>query len=371
MRAATVRSFCCTQTPGRCVALAVAMLVACFPLGTAGSSVAASLRMGSQIPPVVSPPFRDAGYANFLWAGTRYALSWPSRSSPNPTATLFDDQTGKVTAISRAGCSPDGASVLGQAELSWVAFDCASSRGTTSPELYSPTTGKWLAVQPSPGISDVCGGNGCTSLYHLAGAGRFWLQYDLETSTDGEHYTSSNVFQNLQTGELRQDPTGGTTIADLNAPSLTATVCRPLTVPTALNQYGTPVPGSLRFYGRFAVSISGDTDSDAYLERCGSHLHRFLTNETDSSDPSALVSANTHEVVWVAHGSSLNALTLPGLRPFTIRLPPQVARGCSDPDSCISQISLTDRRLYILGGTTLPEQLWAASAPLPPHTKHA
>jgi hypothetical protein len=76
------------------------------------------------------------------------------------------------------------------------------------------------------------------------------------------------------------------------------------------------VPGLLNFYGSFAVSIGGDENgSEVYLERCGTHRHRLLT-ETPLGAP-AVVGANTHEVVWMAHpGRFLSALTLPGLRPF-------------------------------------------------------
>jgi hypothetical protein len=83
-----------------------------------------------------------------------------------------------------------------------------------------------------------------------------------------QHCSWDNVFQNIGTGELRQDPSGATTTVDLNAPDLTRTVCGPLRVPTIFGPYNAPVPGLLTFYGSFAVSIGGDENgSEVYLER--------------------------------------------------------------------------------------------------------
>jgi hypothetical protein len=129
-------------------------------------------------------------------------------------------------------------------------------------------------------------------------------------------------------------------------------MCGPLRVPTTYELYApAPAPGSLTFYGSFALSIGGDENgSEVYLERCGTHLHRLLT--TAPLERPAVVGANTHEVVWMAHpGRFLSALTLPGLRPFTIRLPNRlIARTCSPEDcsTCVAQIALANQRLYVL-----------------------
>ena len=348
-------------------ALAVVVGIAAAIIGLMIASVAsASSRVRAHQPPVVRPHFRYVGEAVVLWTGARYALAAPEAlpgPPPYAPATLIDDQSGQVKTIAQAGCYPVLPSTLESLDLPWVPFNCAWP-GQPVPELYSPSTGQWQAVSPSPGVVQTC----CTDDSPVA-AGRYWLEYDQAICDSGnQHCSHSNVFQNIATGELRQDPSGGTTMVDLNAPDLTRTVCAPLRVPTTFEPYGGPPAGSLTFYGSFAVSIGGENGSEVYLERCGTRLHRLLT--TAPLGGLAVVGANTREVVWMAHaGRILNALTLPGLRPFTIRLPNRlVAPTCSPDDytTCVAQIGLTNQRLYLLTAAPyLKQQHWATPNPHP------
>jgi hypothetical protein len=355
-------------------ALAVVVGTAAAIIGLMIVSVAsASSRVRSHQPPVVRPHFRRVGEAASLWTGARYALAAPGAPPPYTPATLIDDQSGQVKTIGQAGCYPVALSAVEPLDLPWVPFNCALLGQPPAPELYSPATGQWQVVSPSPGASPSCGGSGCMS-YGLAAAGRYWLDYNHSMCDSGDQHCSfNNVFQNIGTGELRQDPSGGTTTVDLNAPNLTRTVCGPLRVPTTLEPYAAgPVPGSLTFYGSFALSIGGDENgSEVYLERCGTHLHRLLTKAPPERP--AVVGANMHEVVWMAHPERfLSALTLPGLRPFTIRLPNRlVARTCSRDDysTCVAQIALTNQRLYLLTAGPYPEHLWATPNPRPTHVR--
>ena len=332
----------CRDRRARAVVIGIAAaIMGLLPAGVA----TASSRGHAHRPPVVSPRFRRVGAAGSVWAGSTVAVA-----ASGTSVTLIDDQTGQVTTVSRAGCGALGPSALEPLDLPWVAFNCAPGRifggvgiGPAAPELYSPATGQWQAVSPSPGV--LCPSAGCTDVYSPEAAGRAWLQYDHEScDTGGQHCSSSSVFQNLSTGELRQDPSGGATTVNLNAPDLSQPVCRPLTVPRTYELYApAPVPGSLTFYGRFAVGIGGDENGPrVYLERCGTHLHRLLTTAPREAVP--VVGANTREVVWMSHPYFLSALTLPGLRPFTIRLPKRlVARTCSPRyySTCVAQITGT------------------------------
>jgi hypothetical protein len=308
------------------------------------------------------------GEAGSVWAGSGYVVA-----AGGGYVTLIEDQSGQVTRVSRAGCGALGPSALEPLDLPWVTFNCAAGVisggagiGPPAPELYSPATGQWRAVSPSPGV--LCPGIGCTDQYFPEAAGSAWLQYDHEScDSGGEHCSSSSVFQNLSTGELRQDPSGGTTTVNLNAANLAQAVCRPLRMPMAYELYApTRVPGSLTFYGSFAVAAGGDEHGlRVYLERCGAPLRRLLTTAPPEALP--VVGANTREVVWMSHRHFLSALTLPGLRPFTIRLPKRlIAHSCSQDDysTCVAQIALTERRLYLLTPSG-PGQLWTAPNPLP------
>jgi hypothetical protein len=354
-------------------ALAVVVGMAAAIIGLMIASAGASSRVRAHQPPVVRPHFRYVGEAVLLWTGARYALAAPE-ALPGPPlyspATLIDDQSGQVKTIAQAGCDPvlSQRSTLEPLDLPWVPFSCGWP-GQPVPELYSPATGQWQAVSPSPGAVPSCDSSNCTEDF-LAAAGRYWLEYNHAICDSvNQHCSWDNLLQNIRTRELRQDPWGGTTTVDLNAPDLTRPVCTPLRAPTIFGPYNAPVPGSLTFYGSFAVSIGGDQNgSEVYLERCGTHLHRLLT--TAPLGRLAVVGANTHEVVWMAHpGRILNALTLPGLRPFTIRLPNRlVARTCSPDDysTCVAQIGLTNQRLYLLTAVPyLKQQLWATPNPHP------
>jgi hypothetical protein len=349
-------------------ALAVVVGTAAAIIGLVIISVAsASSRVRSHQPPVVRPLFQSVGeVVSPIWTGARYVLAAPEAllgPPPYSPATLIDDQSGQVKTIAQAGCYPVQPSALEPVDLPWVPFSCGWP-GQPASELYSPATGQWQAVSPSPGAVQSCDSSSCTDDY-LAAAGRYWLEYNHSICDSGDQHCSSNgLFQNIGTGELRQDPSGGSTTVDLNAPDLTRMVCTPLRAPTTFEPYGGPAPGSLTFYGSFALSTGGENGSEVYLERCGTHLHRLLAK---ASLGPAIAGANTHEVVWMARpGPILSALTLPGLRPFTIRLPNRlVARTCSREDysTCVAQIALTNQRLYLLTAGLYHGHLWVTPAP--------
>lgn len=234
-------------------------------------------------------------------------------------------------------------------------------------------------MSPSPGIESPCAGAICTGnediSYFLKAAGTNWLEYEQDTCMDGEHCSADDVFQNIHTGELTQDPSGGSAAIDLNYLDLTRAVCRPLSVPTAAQPYGPTGPGLLSFYGSFALSTGtyNNAITKVYLERCGTHLHRLVTTASSPfPEDAVLPGANSHEVVWIARPRPLlSALTIPGLRSFTIRFPRRlITTACSsqpvDYRNCVGQIALTNHRLYLLQATaTYPEPVWAAPNPLP------
>jgi hypothetical protein len=350
----------------RLVALAVALAAAIAGLMTVGVA-GASARARSHQPPVVSPRFRYVAGAvpgsgtPFLWTGVRYALTWTLLSGSSTPATLIDDQTGRRTTIGRAGCHPfDGPEPL---DLPWITFSCAPANQPPAWEVYSPATGRWQSVSPSPGV--LCSA-GCET--YLLAAGRSWLEFQQATCTANYHAPCSarNLFQNIWTGAVREDPSGPITMVDLNSPNLTRTVCRPLSVPGN---------GSLTFHGNFALSSLTDNklNTTVYLERCGTRLHRLVA-PANTYVGGALTGINAHEVLWMAHpGPLLTGLTLPGLKRFTIRLPQRLlGSSCTSPDDyrdCMSMIALTNKRLYILTAS-YPSQVWAAPAPLPAKAQH-
>ncbi len=329
-----------------------AAIAALMTAGTAG----ASSRVRSRQPSVVSPRFRFVAEAAVLWTGPRYALTWGGLGGSSTPATLIDDQTGRRTTIGRAGCHPLGTAGLEPLDLPWITFTCAPATQPPAWELYSPATGGWHSVSPSPGV--LCSGGCSTS---LLAAGRSWLAFQQASCPNGDYHSCNarNLFQNIQTGEVRPDPSNATTVVDLNSPNLSRMVCRPLSAPGGV---------SPTFYGSSALSAVTDStfNTGVYLERCGTRLHRLVSPVTP--DGAGFTGANAREVVWMAHpGPFLTGLTIPGLRRFTIRLPERLLGSCTSPDDyrdCMSLIALTNKRLYILTAS-YPERVWVAPLSLP------
>ena len=106
----------------------------------------------------------------------------------------------------------------------------------------------------------------------------------------------SVYFQNIQTGELRGDPTNATTFADLNSPALAHRTC------PGVQLMHDPDPGfgmgwgSLTPDGQFAIAIGAD--NRAFLERCGTHMRRLLTS--GSTGYSSALASNAGAIVWQA-----------------------------------------------------------------------
>jgi hypothetical protein len=139
-------------------ALAVVVGMAAGIIGVMIVSVAsASARVRSPQPPVVRPYFQYVGEAVSLWTGARYALT-TQPGPPYVPATLIDDQSGQVKTIGHAGCYPVQPSALEPLDLPWVPFNCGWP-GQPAPDLYSPATGQWQAVSPSPGAEQSCDGS--------------------------------------------------------------------------------------------------------------------------------------------------------------------------------------------------------------------
>lgn len=117
------------------------------------------------------------------------------------------------------------------------------------------------------------------------------------------------AFQNLQTSQvLENDPASSTTSLDLNSPQLAQSICRPLTLPPVVSAVGSGW-GSLTFPDDgFAIASGND---GAYLERCGSHLHEFLTQTRAVDGESSYLCPylecppvnNSREIVWPANTS--------------------------------------------------------------------
>ncbi len=184
------------------------------------------------------------------------------------------------------------------------------------------------------------------------------------------------AFQSLRTGQAIADPSGGSTTVNLDSPGLTEKVCTPLTVPrVSFSPYGDR-PGSLTPAGAFEIAAG---NGGAYLERCGSHLHEFLTAGvlSRSAAPSESTAgcaslacppdANAHAIIWEAPAGRLSGIFLPSRQRFSIPVPARV-----DPSLGIGadyQLALTTTTLYLnVGARPGHRGIWTIPAPTPPPT---
>jgi hypothetical protein len=265
---------------------------------------------------------------------------------------LINDRLGTTTALDPR-CAIDG---LGPP---WILMSCAQTSTPVGPydlELYSLGDGTRQTVTPPPQCaspeSDYCA--------IADGVGAYWIRWDASCYHCGDTY----AFQNIQTGQLRDDPTNATTFVDLNSPALAHTTCPGVSLMREFEGYSTPW-GSLTSYGQFALAIGTDSQKNgaAFLERCGTRMRRLLASGPYESWLPPLAS-NSRAIVWQAAPSRLNGLFLPSLQTFTIPLPSAIVTAQGSPvisATRVAAVGLTSRALYVLDG---PDgTLWRAASP--------
>jgi hypothetical protein len=294
--------------------------------------------------------------AGSLLANGRYVTFEQASGHPCCADVVIDSHTGRRTTLSAPGC--DAAAINSR----WLLFTCDYLGLTPTLKLYVFATRTWRTITLAPSVRAASGGcalSGPANCGAIDGVGNDWIEFD-ET---GYHGNQQRLFENIATGEVRADPTTRSRIADLNSPSLTRTLCRPLSTPYAAIYDGmSDFYGSVQLYGTFAIAykFSGGEQA-AYLERCGSKLHRLLERASYTELPP--MSVNAHAVIWQSGAATLTGLFLPRMKRFTIKLP--VASGapgsCLQPDfgSCLVQIVLTSGKLYV---SYQGASLWAAAS---------
>ena len=307
-------------------------------------------------PLVLRLRFRRAGTATGVAADSRYVVLSGRYSTTNGTpATLIDEQTGTRREISYPGCSPV---TLG---TPWLVYaSCARDYDTT--ELYALPNGGWQAVHVRLGVG-----------WEPVAIGTQWIEMR-ESCDEPTHCTNSYTFQNLQTGQTRSDPTNATTVVDLNSPTLTRKVCKPLRVPLVAGNEGSvtyaALPGSLTFYGKFAISSSGVNGAHGFLERCGSRLHQQIgsPNIPAGSLLGPAFAANSRLVVWQSARHQVSGLFLPSLRRFAIPLPSGINTQSSDGTGFPGTIAASSRHLYLLNwsDSSSIRSYWIAALPSTP-----
>jgi hypothetical protein len=294
-----------------------------------------------------------AGYVpavSLVMSNGRYLyIGTPAGPSGGQLGLLYDDQTGTHVAITGpASCLP--VSIGGP----WLLFNCGSGQSPAL-ALYSLSRGQWQTVVLNASLQAFnaqCaagqpGDPNCGAAPIAVGAD--WIEFG--EACGYRCPSGTTVFQNIQTGQIKSDPTGGRTIADLSSPVLARRLCSPLRARGSSTVTGTGYSGftALALYGRFALVPSRPfkDGSSTVLERCGSKIRMRLRVPV----------ANSREVIWASGPHRLSGLLLPSLRRFEISVPANVSSGV---------IVLGSRRLYLLPLLPLTPgagQLWTAVLP--------
>ncbi len=228
----------------------------------------------------------------------------------------------------------------------WVLMSCPQTSNPGGPfdiALYSLTGGMRQTVTPNPGLPPQCPQPDVeTECAGPAAVGADWIRWDATCYNCGV----TSYFQNIKTGELRDDPTNATTFADLNSPALAHKTCSGVQLMRTLGPFTSPW-GSLTDDGQFALVTSAD--NSVFLERCGTRMRQLLTN--GNTVVSYVLASNASVIVWQAVTSQLNGLFLPSLQTFTIPLPSAIVKAPGSPeDTPVSELTLTSDALYVRDG---------------------
>lgn len=338
-------------------------LAAVMAFAASDRVAAASASTGHRSPVTVHLRFRRMSGTVFFNT-ERYVFAKSGMSGPAISrGVLTDDRTGQHRQLTfAAGCSPIA---IGAGALVLL---CDSGL-TRTQQIYDIATGQTRALTPDPLLGTpapegVCGagsppGPGVPPAVAL---GTRWVGLDI--GGFDPHTYEQFAFQNLQTGQARCDPAGAHVTIDLDSAGLTTKPCAPLTVPV-LHLLGGVGAGSLTPVGDGFEVYAG---ANSYLERCGTHLHQFLTsNHYQQSSPIGVQCAavacpppaNAHAIIWPARGR-VDGVWLPSRQRFTIPVPTSVDRFPGfDSDY---EVGLTKRHLYL---STLTH-VWQAPIPTQP-----
>ncbi len=269
---------------------------------------------------------------------------------------VVNDRTGTTTALYR-GCFVEG---IGDP---WLLLGCpqvTGGAGGYALQLYSLPNAARLPVAENPNLPYSPCNDEFLRCAFPDGVGAQWIRFDARCYQCRDAF----FYENIQTTQVRSDPTSATTFADLRSPDLARTTCAGVRVlPSAID--GRPGWGSLTVYGQVALATGGDAKGDdaAYLERCGMPGRRLLAAWPSTGTPPPLASTDG-AIVWQTVPSRLTGLFLPSLGRFELPLPPAIVRA--EAGGRVAALALTSGAVYVLdrpGG-----RLWRAPAPAPPAT---
>lgn len=251
---------------------------------------------------------------------------------------LINDRTGRARTVTVPGCIP---AALGGG---FLLFGC-----TQSVKLYSLAKRTTREIVPAASVmySGTCGQPDVeTPCSTAVSVGSRWIGFEIGCY----HCSGRFTFENIRTGQVIANPStpGGRTTVDLNSPSLTATLCPPLTIPPATGP-NNPGPGVVRRYGHFVLEATRGGAPKflpvAYLGRCGSARRQVLTRYANEFG-TIPIDSDSREIVWATGRGDLAGVYLPSLRPFVVKAGPSLKRYAGQTGTL--DLVLTSRPLYVV-----------------------
>ncbi|HET9102419.1 MAG TPA: hypothetical protein VFN55_03630 [Solirubrobacteraceae bacterium] len=269
-----------------------------------------------------------------------YPPSFPRSSAASPFV-LVNDRTGKQIKLQPCrgrGIEP-GPGIL---HYPWVGFDCG---GAKPYRIYNIVTHKWHSL----------GCNACKRhpyLVDMTAIGADWVGLSVaphQACGDGIHGTcgpTTYLYENVVTGASRTPRLRAGSVVDLDSPSLTSRLCKPLQVPQGTGGF----PNPFTFFGRYTLAFSR---SGIYVERCGSRLHLPLivgSNDfTSFGNTKAVGACNRRTSTGAA--PTLQGVFLPSLRRYQVDMPSNIG--------CPQSIALGPHHIAVTSGLSL----WVAAFP--------
>ena len=192
-----------------CCAVWAAPAAATTSYRSAGVAPASQVVLGTSFRPIRAGVTRVLASGDYLLSTIVSVTFFP----PTPAPMLINDRIGTTTALDR---SCDG---LGLG-APWVLMSCPQTANPYAHlELYSLADRTSQTVTPNPNLPH------CVSPVSPCpepdAVGAYWIRWHATCY----HCVDTYFFQNIQTGELRDDPTNATTFADLNSPALAHKTC--------------------------------------------------------------------------------------------------------------------------------------------------
>jgi hypothetical protein len=239
---------------------------------------------------------------------------------------VMDESSGRTYRLPAAPACADAAPTLAGGNYLMAGCD-------DTIDLYHLPRGPWRTVP----IAQQClalaqePGTGPCAAYAI---GNDWIEYHIACY----HCTAIREFQNIATGELRQDPATATTYANLSSSTLAAQICGPLTLPQG---------AEIQRDGPFVIE---QTTSGVMLARCGRNTVTKLQGAL------APIAARPRVLLWDQGGNGIQGRDLPSLRPVRLSNPPGLSR--------VLAVAVGLRKLYVLGVNRDDQQkLWRATLP--------